>query len=141
MCPSIMAHGSKHARPFRPAKQSTMRRCFVIVPSNFASRPKVDTLFDKLQSTVSRYKGASRPSSLHSAIATFAPPLPLQRTAPCDAVSALFGPILSGDQKSTHHKPKFNRPYLIHVVAPTGCSKAHVVAPVSVRTASHHRAN
>ena len=35
-------------------KHSTMRRQFVIVPSNFVRRPKIDTSFCKLQTTVSR---------------------------------------------------------------------------------------
>ena len=34
-----------------------------------------------------------------------------------------------------HRKQKFKRPYLVHVVAPTGYSKANTVAPAGNRTA------
>ena len=59
----------------------------------------------------------------------------VQRATPCGAFLAPFRPILYGTKKSTHRNTNFERPCLVHVVPPTGCSKASGVGPAVFRFA------
>jgi len=83
---------------------------------------------------VARQKGAFHPSIVHTATTKIVP-TPCAKHITVWRRFVIVPSDFDGAQKSTHHFQNFKRPYLVHAVAPTGCSKAHVVAPAGVRTA------